>query len=251
VNTQVPGYLYPYVLASAVAVVAAVLTGLNRSLKLARWPETEQRSAFRTIATLLLTWAALAFGLSWLGFYQGPSNGPPTIPFGVGIPLAVGILLYLRWGTLQRAIDAVPQSWIVSVQFYRTLGVIFLILLAQGRMPGSFAWPAGVGDVLVGLLGPMVALAYSRRWPNASRWVRAWNWFGLTDLIAALTTGFLTSPSPWQRLAFDLPNRLIGAFPLVLVPVFLVPLSILLHLTSLKKLQQAEVEQGVRRPAMA
>ena len=48
-----------------------------------------------------------------------------------------------------------------------------------------------------------------------------------------MTTGFLTSPSAFQLFAFDLPNELISQFPLVLIPVFLVPLSVLLHLASL------------------
>jgi len=39
------------------------------------------------------------------------------------------------------------------------------------------------------------------------------------------------------------PNELISAFPLVMVPVFSVPLSILLHLASLKKLRQTEHER--------
>jgi hypothetical protein len=250
-NTHVPVYLYSYVLAGAAAAVAAVLAGLNRSLKLARWPQAERQSAFQRIAALLLTWAALAVGLSAIGFYQGSSSGPPTIQYGVGIPIALGILLYLGWGTLRRAVEATPQSWLVGVQLYRTLGLIFIILLLQGRMPGAFAWPAGVNDVLVGLFAPVVALAYARRWPNAARWVRVWNWFGLADLILALTTGFLTSPSPFQKLAFDSPNVLISAFPLVLVPVFLVPLSILLHLASLKKLQQGEASATGRRPVLA
>jgi hypothetical protein len=45
----------------------------------------------------------------------------------------------------------------------------------------------------------------------------------------------LSSPSPFQLFAFDLPNELISEFPLVLVPVFLVPVSVLLHLASLSK----------------
>ncbi len=250
-NAQVPGYLYPYVLAGAAAVLTAVLSGLNRALKAARWPEQEARATFRSIAAVIVTWAAVALGLSWLGFYQGSSSRVPTIQFGLGIPIVVGLLLYQFWGALRRAIEAVPQSWMVGVQFYRVLGMIFLILYAQGRMPGAFAWPAGVDDVIVGLSAPVVALAYSRKWPGASWLVRAWNWFGLADLISAVTTGFLTSPSPLQRLAFDLPNRLITAFPLVLVPVLLVPLSILLHLASLKKLQQEESGQGIRSAVLA
>ena len=73
----------------------------------------------------------------------------------------------------------------------------------------------------------------------------------LPSLLFALAS--LVSPSPAGHafrqpqvaveganvyLAFGAPNELISAFPLAMIPVFLVPLSILLHLASLKKLQQ-------------
>jgi hypothetical protein len=49
-------------------------------------------------------------------------------------------------------------------------------------------------------------------------------------------TGFLTSPL--QMLSFDAPNDLIGAFPLIMVPIFTVPLAVLLHIASLVKLRR-------------
>ncbi len=70
--------------------------------------------------------------------------------------------------------------------------------------------------------------------------LRAWNLLGIADLIVAVTTGFLTSPSPLQVLALDRPNELISWFPLAMIPVFLVPLSLLLHLASLQKLREVE-----------
>jgi hypothetical protein len=50
--------------------------------------------------------------------------------------------------------------------------------------------------------------------------------------------GFLSSPSPPQILSFDAPIQLIGAFPLVMVPIFAVPLAVLLHIASLVKLRR-------------
>ena len=47
----------------------------------------------------------------------------------------------------------------MSIQVYRALGLIFLVLYAEGRLPGAFALPAGCGDVLVGLLAPIVGIA--------------------------------------------------------------------------------------------
>jgi hypothetical protein len=103
-------------------------------------------------------------------------------------------------------------------------------------LPGLFAWPAGLGDVLVGVLAPVVALAYARAPHVNADLVSLWNIFGLVDLVVAVSTGVLTSPSPVQLFAFDQPNELITIFPLVLIPVFLVPVSVLLHLISLSKL---------------
>ena len=231
--------LVAFVLSAALATIAAVLFGIHRALKLARWSQRESRRAVWICGALLVAWFLAALSLSLAGFFGGAFSRIPTIQYGLLLPILAGIALSWRWGTLQRVIEAVPQEWVVGVQVYRTLGAIFLVLYAAGRLPGVFAWPAGVGDVIVGLLAPAVAIAYARRSRRAAGWLRAWNLFGLTDLFVAVTTGFLSSPSPLQLLALDAPNRLITAFPLVLIPVFLVPLAVLFHLASLRKLRLA------------
>src|ERR1700740_491507 len=123
-----------------------------------------------------------------------------------------------------------------SVSSSTALGLIFLLLNAEGGLPSLFAWPAGNGDVMVGLLAPVVAVANARGVVGRELLVRGWNILGLLDLAVAITTGFLTSPSPLQMFSFDAPNELITAYPLVLVPVFGVPLAVLLHVASLVKL---------------
>lgn len=231
-NNVIPGYLTPYLLIPTVATIAAVLYGLGNALGARKY-------AVWTASTLLVAWFFAALSLSWLGLYGGTPSRTPTIEFGLLVPIVAGVVLFWRWAALQRIVEAVPQRWIVSVQVYRVLGLIFLVLYAAGRMPGEFAGPAGAGDVIVGLFAPAVGLAYARGWRGSTGLLRAWNLLGIADLVVATTTGFLTSPSPLQALAFDRPNELITAFPLVLIPVFLVPLSVLLHLASLNKLRQA------------
>jgi hypothetical protein len=61
------------------------------------------------------------------------------------------------------------------------------------------------------------------------------------DPVIAVTLGFLTSPSPFQIASFDRPSELIAMLPLSLIPVFAVPLSILLHMASLQRLRQDQV----------
>ncbi|NOT12955.1 MAG: hypothetical protein HOP23_14160 [Methylococcaceae bacterium] len=192
----------------------------------------------RTTAIVLIGWFALAIVFAVLEAYHAEADHIPTIQYGIFVPILIGGFLVLRSPSVKQVIDAVPQQWIVGVQVYRALGVIFLILYATDRLPGLFAWPAGLGDVLVGVLAPVVALAYARAPHVNADLVSLWNIFGLVDLVVAVSTGVLTSPSPVQLFAFDQPNELITVFPLVLIPVFLVPVSVLLHLISLTKLNE-------------
>jgi hypothetical protein len=236
-NNAIPGYLSPFVLIGSVAAMAAVLYGIDRALRLAGLPVRDRRYTVWSGSALLVAWFITTLLLSAAGFWAPPLR-IPTIEFGVLVPIIVGVILFRQWPALRRIVEAVPQQWIVSVQAYRVEGLIFLLLLAAGRLPGVFAWPAGVGDVLVGLLAPAVGMAYARGWRGSAGLVRAWNLLGIADLVVAVGTGFLTSPSPFQMLAFDRPNALVTAFPLVMIPVFLVPLAVLLHLASLEKLRQ-------------
>lgn len=119
------------------------------------------------------------------------------------------------------------------------MGAIFLVLYAQGQMPGFFAWPAGIGDVLVGVLAPVVAIAYARSPDRNSDLVLAWNVFGVMDFAVAVGAGFASSSWPYQLVAFNLPSDLVTEFPLVLIPVFLVPVFLLLHFASLIKLRNS------------
>jgi hypothetical protein len=240
ISSTTPGYLFPYVLGGTFAIAAALLLGLRQALKNSGLPPGTGRRVFRDCAILLAVWLFAAVLSSWLGFYQGAPGKTPTVPIGLLLPIAVIGALYWRSPSLRTAVNAVPQKWLVGVQLYRTLGLIFLVLYAFGRAPGVFAWPAGVGDILVGLLAPVIGAAYARNPRRAVPWLRAWNLLGIADLVVALTTGFLSSPSPLQLFALDTPNELITRFPLVLIPVFLVPLSILLHLASLQKLSRSD-----------
>lgn len=247
-NHLAPSYLHPEILIGTVAVVVVALVGLHRTLIRAKFEARDRRSAFWRVSALLVSWFFIALVLSWSGFYQGSPSRIPTIPFGLLIPIATGVVLFWRWPLLRRTIESVPQSWIVSVQTYRVEGLIFLTLYAGGWLPGAFAWPAGVGDVIVGLLAPVIGIAYMSAARGSAGLVRAWNLVGIADLLVAVTTGFLTSPSPLQLLALDRPNELISSFPLAMIPVFLVPLSALLHLASLHKLRQSEAGQRALNP---
>jgi hypothetical protein len=232
-----PTYLPYFIAAGTVAVLIAILYGLSRALADAHWPAAERTRTLRVSAVILLGWLAVAITLSAMGIYHVTSGDRPTIQYGILLPILIGALMIWRSETTKRVIAAVPQQWLVGVQLYRALGVIFLILYAAGKLPGLFAWPSAVGDIAIGLSAPVVGLAYARTPDKAAGLVAAWNVLGLLDLIDALGLGFFTAPS---RFALEVQptSDLMTVLPLVLVPVYLVPLSIVLHLASLAKLRR-------------
>lgn len=231
-----PNYVTYYVLLSSIGIIAVALAGLRIAVTRAGWEESQRFATLRTATVLLPLWFVVALALSLADFFRGAADRTPTIELGIFVPIVIGVVWLWRSATATRLLNAIPQSWLIGIQFYRALGLIFLVLNAQGRLPSLFALPAGAGDAAVGLLAPVVALAYARSVAGREALARGWNMLGLLDLAVAITTGFLTSPSAFQAFSFDAPNELISAFPLVMVPVFAVPLAVILHVASLIKL---------------
>ncbi len=196
------------------------------------------------ISVVLLAWLGLALYLGRLNIYWVPDNlDMPTIPFGLLVPIFIGFALLMRSARIARLIDAIPLSWLVGVQFYRVLGFMFLVLWWNGRLPWQFALPAGIGDIATGVAAVGVAVMLIRKASGAPKATYFWCLFGIADLIVAVVMGTLTSPGRFHFVALEAPNMLITAYPLVMIPTFAVPVSIILHGLCLWKLRRLKLMQ--------
>lgn len=241
---NIPTYLPFTVVAGCVATIVAVVVGISRAVKQSHWNESRRRQTVQAAAFVLAGWFVLAVALALLGVYRGAPGGIPTIEFGIVLPIMLGCLMIWRYPAVSRLIDTVPPQWVIAIQFYRVQGVTFLALFAADRLPGLFALPAGVGDVAVGLAAAAIGMSTAGGRQLRPRSVLRWNLLGIADLIVAVTTAFLTAPSAFQMFAFDRPNQLISMFPLILIPTFLVPLAILLHIVSLIQMRRVTAPVG-------
>jgi hypothetical protein len=230
-------FLSAAIIGADILITLVLLFGVQGALLAIGKTETDVRRIVSTLGFVLFGWLALALFLAWQGVFRSALNQQvPYIALAIGAPILVGALLVRGSKQIREIIVAVPQSQLVAFQFYRVLGVTFLVLHAAGQLPGIFALPAGYGDLFVGLTALLVGGAYARNHPKRDQLVTLWNWFGISDLVVAVTTGFLSAPSRFQILSLDAPNILIGSFPLVMVPTYAVPLSVVLHLASLSKM---------------
>ena len=155
---------------------------------------------------------------------------PPRIPLALGATLIAGYLLLLS-PTFRRIVAAVPQHWLIGIQTFRILGSVWLVRYFAGQLPGLFALPAAIGDVATGLLAPFVAYAWYSGKPYARGIAIAWTLFGMADLVNAVVLGGLTNGGGGI------------VFPTVLIPVYGVPRSFLIHTYSLIGLLRKTAQQ--------
>ncbi len=167
-------------------------------------------------AIIFTAWLVGVVLLAGNGFFRF-AFWPRGIPIALATTLAVGYLFLLS-RTFREIIAAIPQHWLIAIQTARILGGVFLIRYFQGQLPGVFAIPAGVGDVLTGIFAPLVAYWWFAGKPYARTAAIAWNLFGMADLVNAVAIGWLTGGGGGGIV-----------FPIVLIPIYAVPRAFLIH----------------------
>ena len=188
------------------------------------------------ILAVLAFWYGLVYFLGQMGFWAMDPFFVPFIAIGF-ISLFFWIRFLYKMPLLQNIASSIPVHWLVGVQVFRIMGIGFLSFYALGLIPGEFALPTGWGDVFVGLTAIPVAILLWKNFSSAKKLAIWWNYLGIADLALALTLGNLTFPRPIQMLPTQPDNLLIAMYPLVMVPLFAVPLSLLLHFFTLRVLK--------------
>jgi hypothetical protein len=179
------------------------------------------------VAAFLASWFAIAILVGDGANFPIPMESRRAVSGLVAlIPFVIAVIALFASKTLRAINTATPNAWLIAIQTYRTAGIMFVWpFLTYGILPAGFAWPAGIGDALTGIFAPIVALMVAQNRPHALKWAVVWNLFGTLDLIVA----------PATALIFE--ARVLGIYPIALVPLFLgPPLGILTHILSLRNL---------------
>jgi hypothetical protein len=186
------------------------------------------------ISSVLALWFV---GVVLLGaggaFARSPGAPPLPLLIGATAPILVFLGAYWAWPAFRARVLSLDLSLATAIQGWRAAGFGFLALYAYGILPGVFAWPAGLGDIAIGVTAPWVALALIRRPDFAtSRNFVAWNLLGILDLVVALGVGGLSSIFA-TGAAGEVTTRPMTQLPLLLIPAYLVPMFVMLHLAAL------------------
>jgi hypothetical protein len=198
-------------------------------------------------AILAAAWLILVLLLGSARAFVTPPGEPPL---GIAVAFAAPLLIFfvaLAWRPVRELMSSLDLRVISAIQGWRFAGLAFIALYAHSVLPGSFAWPAGLGDIAIGVTAPWIVSALLRR-PNfaASSTFVWWNVLGMLDLITAVSTGAANSVFA-SGIAGEISTRPMATLPLVLIPVYFVPILFMLHVAAL--LQARKLRQEAPRRA--
>jgi hypothetical protein len=191
------------------------------------------------VGTAMTVWLLLVLSFGAAGAFVSPPGTPPLpIAIGVAAPLVL-FFASLRFSqSFREFVLSLDLRLIAGMQAWRWAGLGFLSLYAHGVLPAVFAFPAGLGDMAIGVTAPWLILALIRHpgFAASGTFIR-WNVLGILDLIVAISIGtvstFFATGAPGE-----ISTAPMAMLPLLLVPAFLVPLFLMLHTSALMQSRQ-------------
>jgi hypothetical protein len=169
----------------------------------------------RKTAFVLYSWFAIALTLSVSGLIE---NLPvhiliPSIFIQFGVVMS---FLYFSKG-FRNFITGINLRWLTMFHMWRLLpGINFIVLAMNGTMPLAMI-SAGIGDIIIAIVAPIVA---DRR---TDRRQYIFHVLGFVDLVHVLVIGATLTLQGDPRMS------MITFFPMSLLPLFLVPLTLSVH----------------------
>jgi len=180
-----------------------------------------------TVAKATMGAAAVWLALAWLLGSKGAAYGLPPVLIGAVVwgGLAVLLAVYLGQPAARRWALALPPRWMAAFHLWRLApGIYFIVLYGQGVLPWRFAVPAGLGDIAVAVTAPLAGFWLGAESSGRRGWLIAWHALGFVDLAQVVGSAMRL------RLMGDpMILHLGGDFPLYLLPLFAVPITLAAH----------------------
>jgi hypothetical protein len=188
----------------------------------------------------LLAWFLFSVVGGLTGLFANAKGPPVALGLSVLSPVVLFLLFYATLGSFRQQLQKIDLGLLVNLHVIRIIGLWFIIDFYRGMLPLGFAMPAGLGDIAIGITAPLIALLIRSQYAHKRDVFVVWNVLGIADLVLAVTTGILHSQSSFGLLASHPTTELMTVFPRNIIPTFLVPLFVIIHILALSR--SAEVE---------
>lgn len=181
-------------------------------------------------------WFVAAVIAGALGVVNEPGRPPLMLASFFVLPIVGFVAAYAASPSFRAFTETIPLALLVGSHLWRFVGLFFVIAWLAGSLPAGFGIPEGFGDIIAAL-GALLLLPQIRRGTASRGWLLAWNTFGTIDLLSAITVGLLYSQSKVGVLSTAASSTvLLVTFPVSIIPTFFVPLFLLMHALTFKRI---------------
>lgn len=179
----------------------------------------------RWFVFVLSAWGTAVFAAGYYGIFTKVNTNwvPPLVMSGITLP----VLIYYLNENLRSYIWSIEIKHLSIFHVWRIVAaLVFFHYGSQNLLPKQFVIDAGYGDLAVGLLLPVVLMLKG----GDSKYL-AFHIFGMLDFVVAVSTGFTFNAILHHPLMAN-----ITTFPIVLIPLYGVPVTGALSIMTLDRL---------------
>jgi len=220
--------------ALSLTMATILLLGYRYALNKLELPSSIINKRFFWACLGLISWFVYVYLISKSGIMQD-FGLPPRFPILLILPAFTFIAIAMIRNKRSKIFEVIPTSWTVFYQSFRIIiESLFVATVAEGILHPEVTFQGYNYDIIFAITALIVGLGvYQFKWLS-ERIVLYWNYLGL-GVIAVIIFLFTTTvyvPELWGKsetwASVDLTT-----FPFTLVPAFLMPSAVMIHIFSI------------------
>ncbi len=196
------------------------------------------------LAISLLLWQLYIYLLASSGFLTDFSLPPRFVVFLI-LPVFISIAIFLNRNKKKKWIQTIPPVWLATYQSFRIIiETIFVYSVAAGILHKNVTIQGYNYDMVFAYTAPIIALIIYKSKQLPEQLLLAWNYLGLL-VIAVIISLFITTiylPEIYGPNTVIFPTDF-GLYPYALVPGFLMPSAVFIHVLSIIQLKNRTSEK--------
>jgi hypothetical protein len=194
---------------------------------------------------ILGIWLLIQAQLGLTDFYTATDTVPPRFLLMVA-PAIFAIIILFTTSAGRRFIDGLNIKTLTLLSVVRIpIEIVLLWLFINKAIPGAMTFEGRNFDIISGITAPVIYYYGFIKQKIGTRFILTWNFICLALVMNVVIRGLLSVPSGFQKMSFDQPNIGILYFPFVWLASVVVPLVILSHLVSIRRLIKTNVSYTI------
>ena len=220
-----------------VGLLLCISFGLRHVWKQRQVEAAQSKKLLNYVLASLIIWLTILGLLNFGGYFRNFRMIVPRTMLIMLPPLILVFYLMISRRFSQNILSYVPGRWLIYVQSFRIfMELIFWVGLLGGFVPFQMTFAGLNFDIVVGITALIAGSVFFAKGRFRKFEVFIWNIFGLALLANILIIAFLSAPSPFRVFLNEPANTLVGFFPFIWIPGFLVPFALAMHLFSIKQI---------------